>query len=457
MLHTIKKISIAFCASLLVVMGAWFSINAFAQDAPRPTADLLTVKGAIGPAVADYLVRGIEHAEKNKTDLVVIKMDTPGGLSTSMREIIQVIINSNVPVATFVAPKGARAASAGTYILYASHVAAMAPGTNLGAATPVSIGMPGSGDKQDGNKPTTDKKGNPIPKTAMERKMRNDAVAYIQGLAEIHGRNAKWAEEAVRKASSLSSTEAVKNNVVDFIAKDVPDLMSKINGEVVNLDGKKVTLNTDNIVVRNKAPDWRSRFLAVITNPSFAYILMLLGVYGLILEFTNPGLFLPGVIGTISLLLAMYAFALLPINYVGLALMFVGLGFMISEAFIPSFGVLGIGGVIAFIIGSVMLIDHQLPSFQIALWLIVSVAMTTGLTMFLLLSMAIRSRNRPVVSGSEALIGSVGKVISIEDNIINVRVSGELWQAKCDQSVIIGQIVTVVALDGLILQVLPKS
>jgi len=284
-----------------------------------------------------------------------------------------------VPVATFVAPSGARAASAGTYILYASHIAAMAPATNLGAATPVSIGLPSTPSKDKKEKPALDKKGDPIPKTTMERKSINDAVAYIRSLAEIHGRNADWAEDAVRKSASLSAKDAVKKNVVDLIANDIPDLLIKINGRVVKVDGKNITLNTKNIIVQKKDPDWRSRFLSVITDPSFAYMLMLLGVYGLFLEFSNPGMILPGVIGVIALLIAMYAFALLPINYVGLALIFMGIAFMVAEAFIASYGVLGVGGVIAFIIGSVMLIDTELPGFNIALWLIVSVGVVTGL------------------------------------------------------------------------------
>ena len=444
----IATIAIMFCVSIS---------HAQNTSAKTPSADMLSIKGAIGPAVADYLVRGIKNANDNNVDLVIIKMDTPGGLSKSMRVIIQAIINSNVPVATFVAPRGARAASAGTFLLYASHVAAMAPGTNLGAATPVAIGMPSSTQKDKSGKAETDKKGNPVPKTTLERKARNDAVAYIRSLAEIHGRNADWAEDAVRKAASLTATDAVAKKVVDLIATDVADLMKKINDREIKVKEKKIKVNTTNIVVRDKAPDWRSRFLSVITDPSFAYMLMLLGVYGLIIEFTNPGMILPGVIGVISLLLAMYAFALLPINYVGLALMFIGIGFMVAEAFVSSFGVLGVGGVIAFIIGSVMLVEAELPAFQIALWLIVSVGVVTALFVAMIVNMAIRSRTRPVVSGREALIGSDATVISVEGEALKVRVSGELWQARSDQSISVGQHVTVVGLEGLILTVVPKS
>src|SRR5688500_6172604 len=294
---------------------------------------VVPVEGAIGRASADFVRRALARAEKDKAQLVVLQMDTPGGLDTSMREMIKHILASPVPVATYVAPSGARAASAGTFILYASHHAAMAPGTNLGAASPVSIGGGGTGQKDDKKDSGVD---------TMTKKVTNDAVAYIRSLAQLRGRNADWGEKAVREAVSLPAEEAVKLKVIDHVAKDVPDLLKKLgkgNAQIVQVE-----------------VDWRTKILAVITNPSVAYILILLGIYALIFEFTNPGLILPGVVGAICILLALYSFNLLPVNYAGLALMLLGIAFMVAEAFLPAFGSLGIGGLITFVLGSMSLI-----------------------------------------------------------------------------------------------------
>lgn len=414
-------------------------------------AMLLTIKGAISPGSADYLVRGISAANKNNNQVVVIQMDTPGGLDTSMRDIVQSINASKVPVVTYVYPSGARAASAGTFILYASHVAAMAPATNLGAASPVSIGSPSIGEASGDKKDATDSK------STMERKVFNDSIAYIRSLAEMRGRNADWAEQAVRKASSLSAQEALKRKVIDYVATDLNELMTKIDGNQVKVNGVAVTLKTQGIVITKRDADWRTQFLSVITNPSFAYIMMLVGIYGLILEFTNPGIILPGVLGAICLLLSMYAFALLPINYVGLALIALGIAFMIAEAFVTSFGVLGAGGVLAFIIGSVMLVDTKFPGFSIALWLIISVAIVTGFFVVLLVNMALRSRYRPVLSGSESMIKATGTVTSISSDRLMVRVRGELWQASTDSDLAVGDKITVLAVNGLVLTVAPSK
>ena len=442
-----------------------FLIACASRVAASALVIVLNVDGAISPGTADYVVRGLKSAAEESAQLVVLKMDTPGGLDTAMRLIIKQIIASPVPVAAFVAPDGARAASAGTYILYASHIAAMAPATNLGAATPVMIGIGGLPEPSD--QPPKDGKNGAVspksgvtaaPNTAMERKQVNDAAAYIRSLAQMRGRNVEWAELAVRQAVSLTADEALKLKVIDVIAPDVPDLLRQLDGHKVNVLAIEHTLNLTGARIVTLDPDWRSRVLSVIADPSIAYFLMLAGVFGLFIEFSNPGFVLPGVAGAISLLLALFAFQLLPINYVGLGLIILGLIFMTGEIFMPSFGVLGIGGVISFVIGSVMLIDTDIPGYGIPWAVIVPVALASALFIFFVVGMALKARSRPVVSGPEELIGAVGEVLEDFDGKDGLaRVHGETWRVRSKQPLARGQRIRVVRMDGLIFDVEPEE
>src|SRR3954463_12038936 len=393
---------------------------------------LVPLEGAIGPASAHFAKRSIERAAKQGAELVILQIDTPGGLDISMREIIKAILASPVPVAAFVAPSGARAASAGTFILYAAHIAAMAPGTNLGAASPVSIG--GAVPRNDGKK----------EEDTLSRKVTNDAVAYIRGLAQLRGRNADWAEKAVREGVSLPAQEALKMKVIEHLAADVPSLLAK--------------LGKPNAEVKALEMDWRTRLLAVITNPTVAYLLILVGIYALIFEFMNPGLILPGVVGAIALLLALYALHLLPVNYAGLALMLLGIAFMIAEVFLPSFGAIGVGGIVAFVLGSLLLIeDTALPGFEIPYGLIAGAAAASAGFLIVMVGMLVKSRRRAVVSGREEMLGATGEALGDFDLEGWARVHGEQWKVRSSRPVRRGQKLRVTAMEGLVLRVEPAG
>jgi membrane-bound serine protease (ClpP class) len=438
-----------------------------------PGVGLLTVDGVIGPANADYIVHGIARSAEQGQQLLILKLDTPGGLDTAMREVIKAILTSPVPVATYVAPSGARAASAGTYILYASHVAAMAPGTNLGAATPVEIGLGQPRPEQDqpeAGKSEGEKKpggnagkagkadaGKPAAIPAMERKQMNDAAAYLRGLAQMRGRNADWAERAVRESVSLTAEEALKQQVIDYVAADVPSLLAQLDGKTLSALGQAHRLATKGLAPVEFAPDWRTRVLAAITHPSLALLLMTIGIYGLVFEFMNPGFVAPGVIGAICLLLALYALQLLPVNYVGLALVMFGLMLMVAEAFVPSFGVLGLGGIVAFVAGGLMLIDTELPGYGIPKVLIGTLGVASALLLTGTARLALVTRRRPVTSGAAALIGVTARVESVAQGGGEgwIRIEGELWQAASGLPLSPSQTVKVVGRRGLTLDVVP--
>ncbi|MDR0278199.1 MAG: nodulation protein NfeD [Paucimonas sp.] len=414
---------------------------------PGTSVWLLDVDDAIGPASADYVIRGLEQAQAQNAQLVVIRLDTPGGLDSAMRQIIKAILASPVPVASFVAPSGARAASAGTYILYASHVAAMAPGTNLGAATPVQI------DAAPPGKPDADK---PSPDDPLARKQVNDAAAYIRGLAQLRGRNADWAEKAVREAVSLSASEALRLNVIDQMANDLPQLLNQLDGKTLVAAGQPRQLQTAGAVIIEHLPDWRTRLLAVITNPSVALILIMIGIYGLLFEFMSPGSGVGGVIGGICLLLALYAMQLLPVSYAGVALILLGVAFMIAEAFLPSFGVVGFGGIVAFVVGAVILMDTDAPGFGIPLALIVALAAVSALLLGGVAGMALKARRRALVSGDAGLVGSlvtVTQVMAGNPFCGSVQAQGEQWQVQCATPLQPGQQVRVTARHGVMLEV----
>ena len=468
------------------------ALPAAVAHADAGTVAVLEVNGAIGPATSRYVVHGLEAARSSDSRLVVLELDTPGGLDSAMRDIIRAILASPIPVVSYVSPPGARAASAGTYILYASHIAAMAPATNLGAATPVSIGgepppapspipTPGAEPPTDKGSGGTDKagggtdrgnsgalKGNGAadkapqgapaePATAMERKVINDAVAYIRGLAELRGRNADWAEQAVRGAASLSATAALQQKVIDLIARDLPDLLAKLDGREVKItDNRTVRLETRDLAVVPMKPDWRTELLAVITNPTVAYGLMLIGIWGLLLEGYNPGAVLPGVVGSICLLIALFAFQILSVNYAGLALVVVGTAMIVAEFFFPTYGSLGVGGLIAFVVGSLILFDTDVPGLNIGRPLIAAFATVGALMIAGIVYLSTHAMRRPVVTGAQAMIGASAEVVADFSGRGRVRYGGELWNARSDSALRAGDLARIVKVEGLTLWVEPQ-
>lgn len=461
----------AFCVALLL-----FATPLSGKEEEAGKAILLEVDTPIGPATTDYIVRGLGYADESGAELVVLRLNTPGGLTSAMRDIIGAIISSEVPVAAHVAPAGARAASAGTYIMYAAHVAAMAPTTTLGAATPVQMGARAVRNRGDGADGASRADPGQFAQTAaaageetgqggdeqqrpeaMERKLVEDAVAYIRSLAELRGRNAEWAEKAVRESVSISAREAQEIEVIDFVAKDSDELLAKADGKMVELPSGEHKLSSANLQLELHEPDWRNELLAVLTNPNVAYILMLIGIYGIIFELMNPGSVIPGVVGGVSLLLALYAFQALPITYAGLALMGLGIAFMITEAFMPSFGILGIGGAVSFVLGSIMLMDTEVEGFEISLAVIAGFTIASLIIFTGVATMAARAWQRPRLAGREEMINAIAYAEEDFTASGHVSYAGERWRAHSSRPISNGQRVRIVHKEGLTLQVEPDE
>jgi membrane-bound serine protease (ClpP class) len=409
---------------------------------------LIEIDGAIGPASSTHFEKAHARAVDDGAQAVVLRIDTPGGLDSAMRDIIKGILSSPIPVIGWVGPGGARAASAGTYILYATHVAAMAPATNLGAATPIPVGgswpMPGAQEPRDRDsdkeKPETSEP-RQAPVDAAQGKVVNDAVAYLRGLAEQRGRNADWAEAAVREGASLSAQEALEQQVIELIADDVAELLRAVDGRTVQTSAGEHTLRTAEARVETIEPDWRIKLLSALTNPTVAYVLMLIGIYGLLLEGYNPGALVPGVIGAISLLLALYAFQMLPVNYVGLALILLGIALMVAEALAPSFGVLGM--------------DVDVPGYEINLGVIVGVALSAVALLAATLYLLWRARHSPVVTGEGGISGHSVVALEAIDGEGWAEFAGERWRVRSSRPLARGQRARVLRRDGLRLDVEP--
>jgi len=458
----VKKITIV--AIIIGIILYFFPTDVFSQQGKIVS---VTIDGAISPANADYFIRGLDNAIEIDASLLLLNLNTPGGLDKSMRLMIQAILSSPIPVVIYISPKGARGASAGTYLMYASHIAAMAPATNIGSATPVSIGMikppepekdkaknadPDDFDKSD-NSDQDSSAGESNNENVMQRKMLNDAEAYIRSLAQLRGRNEEWAVQAVHRAANLSADEALKNKVIDLVAYNQHELIKALNQRQVKLGARTITLKLVEPEIIEFNPDWRTEILIVITDPSLAYLLLLAGIYGLMFEFLNPGSLLPGTIGAICLIVALYALNMLPINMAGLILLLIGITLMIVEAFAPSFGVLGIGGIVSFIIGSFMLMDTSLPGFQIAPALIISTALISAFIVIFVLSLLLKARASPVVTGEQQLLDKLAIAVEDFEGHGRVIIDGEIWQADCEQAIKKEQFVRILAIDGLTLKV----
>lgn len=425
---------------------------AFASLATAATVLRIPVEGAIGAATSELIQKGFAEAEGQKAALIVIEMNTPGGLDSAMRDIIKIILASDIPVALFVSPSGARAASAGTYILYASHIAAMTPVSTLGAATPVSLGGDGDSEEKDIEKQSDGSK------SAMRRKVINDAAAYIRSLAEARERNAEWAEKAVREAVSLSAEEALKEDVIEYIAKDLDALLKALNGQTIQINSEKtVTLDLANVRIETFTPDWRLKFLAAISDPSIAYILLMLGIYGIVFEFLSPGFGVSGTLGAIFLLTALFGLQMLPINYAGFAFIFLGMALLIAEIFLPTFGMLGVGGLVSFVLGSILLFDTNVPGFDVPYVTIFSTAISLFLLFLFVMFYVVRSvfGSATTMSGNELLLHSLGEASEDFQGEGRIRLLGESWRAHSQVFIKRGQKVKVLAKTGLLLEVAP--
>ncbi len=431
---------------LVLLLSLFVFFSSFITDANSEVkSDIAKVyvfelKGPIGPATYDYLFRSFNNADKANASIIVLNIDTPGGLASSMRDINRLILGSKIPVVGYVSPSGAHAASAGTFILYACNIAAMAPGTNLGSASPISIGGTGGMDGKKNNQTST-----------IQKKVMEDSLAYIRSLAVLRDRNVSWAERFVANAESITAEEALKNNVINYKANNLQDLLTKINNTYVKINNEIIKLSIQPYEIKTIKPDWRSDLLAVITNPTVAYVLLLIGIYGIVFEFANPGFIAPGVIGAIAILLGMYSLHLLPLNYAGFALMLLGLGLMVAEAFVPSFGILGIAGIVAFILGSIFLIDTDVPGFTLSMPVIFTASSIFGAAFFIAIQLAFRSQRRPIVTGVPHLIGEKGTIIVCEDGKTKIYIQGAIWDVKSIKNLKPKDKVEVIGVENLVL------
>ncbi len=437
-----------FLVVIMLISPLWLYGELWATENKTipPHIPVLTIKGAIGPALSDYIAKEITKANlQEQVNAILLIIDTPGGLSSSLRDINQHILNSDIPVLCLVYPQGARAASAGTYILYACHIAAMSSATTLGAATPVNIGgglTPNEPDKKADNKPS-----------AMEKKVLNDAIAYIRSLAQLRQRNAKWAELAVSQGATLSAEEALAKNVINYMVESPQQLMNVLDGQTIMVKQQPYQLQLSDAKLQYRQPDWRSKFIATITDPNIAYLLLLIGIYGLLLEFYNPGIGIAGITGAISLFIALYAFQLLPLNYAGLALLLLGISLLIVESMVPSFGLFGIGGMVAFIIGSIFLIDTEQQQFKVSISLVLTLAIASGSFIVFVLGYLWRLRSNKVVCGIEALVGAQAIVQEDFNHEGFVLLNGERWPALTTDKLQQGEQVQVDSIDGLTVNV----
>ncbi len=455
---TLRERSVLRRSAILLLSLLVLACPALAQDPAPRRALLLDLKGVITFVAAAQLTKAIERAEAENAELLIVRLDTPGGLLSSTRDMIRAMLASHTPIVVYVAPNGARAASAGTYIVYASHIAAMAPGTHLGAATPVSLGIPGLPGSPPQQPPSEkEKEKTPTQPTGSteERKAVNDAMAYLRSLAEIRHRNADFAEKAVREAATLTASQALEERVIEVIANDANELLTAIDGRTVSTSGGDTTLHTKGSPIVEIEPGWKAQVMSTITDPNIAFILLLIGIYGILFEFMNPGVVAPGVIGGICLIVALTALTILPLSYGGLALLLFGIALMVGEAFAPSFGILGLGGIIAFVLGAFFLFDPAEAQFGFGVaWPLIAGAAVTSAAFFIgIVGFALKARRRAVRTGAEEMIGSIGEVLNWLGGQGQVRVHGEIWAARSDQILASGRKVRVVDRAGLTLVV----
>ncbi len=428
--------------SRLILPGLLFSIfsitffvlSGFGTEGKH--VNVIEINGVINPVAAKFITEAVDKSEEDGAQCLIIQMDTPGGLMDSMRAIVKKLLSARVPTVVYVSPAGARAASAGVFITMAAHIAAMAPSTNIGAAHPVTLGSGGQKENK-----------------AMMEKVVNDAVAQIKGIAKKRGRNVKWAEKAVRKSVSITEAEALKLKVINLVAPDLDSLLAKIDGRKVKIDSQTKILATKGTSINRRQMGWRYRFLDIISNPTIAYIMLMLGIYGIFFELSNPGAILPGVVGAIFLILAFFALQMLPINYAGLALILLGIILFIAEVKITSYGMLSVGGAVCMLLGSIMLAENLPEYMRISRTVIYPAVFVSAAFFLFAVTMAIRARTKKPTTGVEGLIGEVGVSESLLDPEGTVSIHGELWRAECDERIEKGERIKVVAVENLKLKI----